>query len=125
MTFLGMWLQSLLFSRQAEMMTKEPERAKYLVFHVMTTSQSPVLTFFEQFFHLKTWILLLIHKKDSNTIKLFGSISCPPLFCHRGDLCIKEREYLCLLICNEIKEEYAEIWASQVALVLSSPIQET
>ena len=26
-----------------------------------------------------------------------------------------------MLICNEIKEEYAEIWASQVALVVKNP----
>ena len=76
--------------------------------------------FFRQFFHLKTWILLLIHKKDSNTIKLFELYLLSTSFLSQGDLCIKEREYLCLLICNEIKEEYAEIWASQVALVVKN-----
>ena len=64
--------------------------------------------------------LLLIHKKDSNTIKLFELYLLSTSFLSQGDLCIKEKEYLCLLICNEIKEEYAEIWASQVALVVKN-----
>ena len=81
----------------------------------------PVLTFSDNFFHLKTWILLLIHKKDSNTIKLFELYLLSTSFLSQGDLCIKESRYLCLLICNEIKEEYAEIWASQVALVVKNP----
>ena len=71
--------------------------------------------------HLKTWILLLIHKKDSNTIKPFELYLLSTSFLSQGYLCIKERGYLCLLICNEINEEYAEIWASGVALVAKNP----
>ena len=96
------------------MMTKEPEKAKYLVFHVMTTSQSLCLLF-QTIFSSKN-----VDKKDSNTIKLFELYLLSTSFLSQGDLCIKEKEYLCLLICNEIKEEYAEIWASQVALVVKN-----